>query len=104
MVEIDPEDTPFPALVLHPECPLWSNDTHMKRQSLVTCYSAGEIADLKENNDRHNDVRRCRHRDHLKKNLAMKVFLEWFIAMAGLVQVRALTYYCSLLYQGFLLQ
>jgi len=58
MVEIDPEDTPFPALVLHPECPLWSNDTHMKRQSLVTCYSAGEIADLKENNDRHNDVRR----------------------------------------------
>jgi len=51
MAEIDPKDTPFLALALHLECPIWSDDTHLKRQSLVPCYSTGEIAGLREKND-----------------------------------------------------
>ena len=51
MAEIDPKDTPFLALALHLECPLWSDDNHLKRQSLLTCYTTGEIANLVESND-----------------------------------------------------
>lgn len=46
MKEIDPKDTPFLALALHLECPLWSDDAHLKRQSLVPCYSTSEIPEL----------------------------------------------------------
>ena len=49
MAVIDPKDTPFLALALHLECPLWSDDTHLKRQSLLTCYSTGEIANILKN-------------------------------------------------------
>ena len=51
MAEIDPKDTPFLALALHLECSLWSDDIHLKRQSLVRCYSTSEIADLVESNE-----------------------------------------------------
>ena len=46
MKEIDPKDTPFLALALHLECPLWSDDTHLKQQSLVPCYVTFEIPEL----------------------------------------------------------
>ena len=46
MKEIDPKDTPFLALALHLECPLWSDDAHLKRQSLVPCYLTFEIPEL----------------------------------------------------------
>ena len=46
MKEIDPKDTPFLALALHLECPLWSDDAHLKRQSLVPCYLTSEIPEL----------------------------------------------------------
>jgi predicted nucleic acid-binding protein len=46
MAAIDPKDTPFLALALHLECPLWSDDAHLKRQSLVPCYTTVEILEL----------------------------------------------------------
>ncbi|KUG05606.1 motif tonb-dependent receptor protein signature [hydrocarbon metagenome] len=49
MAAIDPKDTPFLALALHLESPLWSDDSHLKRQTLVPCYSTHEIQDLLEN-------------------------------------------------------
>ena len=52
MAAIDPKDTPFLALALHLESPLWSDDTHLKRQALVPCYSTNEILDLLENSSR----------------------------------------------------
>ena len=51
MAEIDPKDTPFLALALHLECPIWSDDTHLKRQSLVPCYATREMTNLREKND-----------------------------------------------------
>lgn len=46
MEKIDPKDTPFLALALHLECPIWSDDAHLKQQSLVPCYSTGEFLAL----------------------------------------------------------
>jgi predicted nucleic acid-binding protein len=46
MEAIDPKDTPFLALALHLECPLWSDDAHLKRQTHVPCYSTSEITKI----------------------------------------------------------
>lgn len=46
MEKIDPKDTPFLALALHLECPIWSDDAHLKQQSRVPCYSTGEFLTL----------------------------------------------------------
>ncbi len=46
MVAIDQKDAPFLALALHLECPLWSDDAHLKRQSLVPCYTTTEMSGL----------------------------------------------------------
>jgi predicted nucleic acid-binding protein len=46
LAEIDPKDTPFLALALHMNCPLWSDDAHLKQQSLVPCYSTREFTTL----------------------------------------------------------
>ena len=51
MEKIDPKDSPFLALALHLECPLWSDDTHLKRQSLVPCYSTQEFSGLLDDRD-----------------------------------------------------
>lgn len=51
MREIDPKDTPFLALALHLECPLWSDDAHLKLQSLVPCYVTSEITELADKNE-----------------------------------------------------
>jgi predicted nucleic acid-binding protein len=52
MGTIDPKDTPFLALALHLECPIWSDDGHMKRQSLVPCYTTDEILILQRENSK----------------------------------------------------
>ena len=46
MVAIDQKDAPFLALALHLECPLWSDDDHLKRQSRVPCYTTTEMSGL----------------------------------------------------------
>jgi predicted nucleic acid-binding protein len=51
MAAIDRKDTPFLALALHLECPLWSDDTHLKLQSLVPCYTTAEISGLLDKKD-----------------------------------------------------
>ncbi|MDO8873277.1 MAG: PIN domain-containing protein [Methanoregula sp.] len=51
MAAIDQKDTPFLALALHLECPLWSDDTHLKRQTLVPCYTTAEISRLLDKKD-----------------------------------------------------
>jgi len=51
MEKIDPKDTPFLALALHLECPLWSDDAHLKRQSLVPCYSTHEFTGMLNDKD-----------------------------------------------------
>jgi Predicted nucleotide-binding protein len=51
MAEIDPKDAPFLALALHLECPIWSDDAHLKRQSLIPCYTTVEMSGLLENTD-----------------------------------------------------
>ncbi|MEI7858096.1 MAG: PIN domain-containing protein [Methanomicrobiales archaeon] len=43
MEEIDPKDTPFLALALHLDCPIWSDAAHLKKQSYVPCYSTREF-------------------------------------------------------------
>ncbi len=44
--KIDPRDTPFLARALHLECPIWSDDAHLKQQSYVPCYSTREFLSL----------------------------------------------------------
>jgi len=51
MEKIDPKDSPFLALSLHLECPLWSDDVHLKRQSLVPCYSNQEFSGMLDDRD-----------------------------------------------------
>jgi len=51
MENIDPKDSPFLALALHLECPLWSDDAHLKRQSRVPCYSTQEFSGLLDDGD-----------------------------------------------------
>jgi predicted nucleic acid-binding protein len=52
MEKIDPKDSPFLALSLHLECPLWSDDAHLKQQSRVPCYSTQEFSGLLDERDR----------------------------------------------------
>jgi len=51
MEKIDPKDTPFLALALHLECPIWSDDAHLKRQSLVPCYTTPELSGMLNDRD-----------------------------------------------------
>ena len=43
MENIDIKDSPFIALALKLNIPIWSNDLHFKRQSKVPCFSTAEI-------------------------------------------------------------
>ena len=46
----DPDDADFLALSLFLKAPIWSNDPHLKQQSLVEVFTTGELIDklLKE--------------------------------------------------------
>ena len=46
MKEIDITDSPFLALALALDCPLWTNDGHFKQQTLVEVYTTKEILEL----------------------------------------------------------
>ena len=41
----DPKDSPYLALALALKAPIWSNDPHLKQQSLVEVYTTGELVD-----------------------------------------------------------
>lgn len=41
----DPADTPYLALALHLDIPLWSNDTLLKEQDRVAVYTTQEVLD-----------------------------------------------------------
>lgn len=43
MKSIDVCDAPFVALAMHLNCPIWSNDKHLKQQNHIKVYSTGEI-------------------------------------------------------------
>jgi len=43
---IDEKDTPFLALALQLNCPIWSDDKHFKQQSIAKVYTTKEILDL----------------------------------------------------------
>ena len=42
----DPEDAPYLALAIRLKLPLWSNDPHLKEQSLVTVFTTEELVEL----------------------------------------------------------
>lgn len=44
MKNIDEKDTPFLALALQLNCPVWSNDPHLKQQKNALCYDTNEIS------------------------------------------------------------
>lgn len=46
MKDIDEKDTPFLALALQLNCPIWSDDNHFKKQSLVIAYTTREVLQL----------------------------------------------------------
>jgi predicted nucleic acid-binding protein len=46
MREIDIDDAPFIALAMLLNCPIWSNDAHLKRQNVIKSYTTKEIIDL----------------------------------------------------------
>lgn len=46
MKEIDEKDTPFLALALQLNCPIWSNDKHFKHQGIADAYTTGEVVGL----------------------------------------------------------
>jgi predicted nucleic acid-binding protein len=39
----DPDDAPYLALALRLNIPIWSNDPHLKEQSLVKVFTTGEL-------------------------------------------------------------
>ena len=41
----DPDDSPYVALALAIKAAIWSNDPHLKQQSLVKVYTTGELID-----------------------------------------------------------
>ncbi len=43
---VDEKDTPFLALALQLNCPVWSNDKHFKQQSLSDAYTTEEVIAL----------------------------------------------------------
>ncbi|OPY54260.1 MAG: putative nucleotide-binding protein, containing PIN domain [Methanosaeta sp. PtaU1.Bin112] len=46
MREIDINDSPFIALAMHLNCPIWSNDAHFKRQNVIKSYTTKELINL----------------------------------------------------------
>jgi predicted nucleic acid-binding protein len=46
MKDIDEKDTPFLALALQLNCPVWSDDNHFKQQNVVNVYTTKEILPL----------------------------------------------------------
>jgi len=46
MYEIDINDSPFLALAMSLNCPIWSNDRHFKRQDAVNAYTTRELMNL----------------------------------------------------------
>ena len=43
---IDLDDTPFLALALSLDCPIWSNDCHFKRQNVIKAVTTRELLGL----------------------------------------------------------
>jgi len=48
MKNVDEKDTPFLALAMQLNCPIWSNDKHFKEQQVAEVYTTSEIIDLIE--------------------------------------------------------
>ena len=48
MGDIDIDDSPFLALAMSLNCPIWSNDGHFKRQNVVKAFSTKELLSLLE--------------------------------------------------------
>jgi predicted nucleic acid-binding protein len=46
MSEIDVDDSFFLALAMSLNCPVWSNDAHLKMQSVIKVYTTKELLDL----------------------------------------------------------
>ena len=46
MSEIDIDDSPFLALAMSLNCPIWSNDVHFKRQDVVKAFTTRELMNL----------------------------------------------------------
>jgi predicted nucleic acid-binding protein len=46
MREIDINDSPFIALAMLLNCPIWSNDAHFKRQNVIKSYTTKELIDI----------------------------------------------------------
>jgi predicted nucleic acid-binding protein len=46
MHEIDIDDSPFLALAMSLNCPIWSNDGHFKKQHVVKAYTTRELMNL----------------------------------------------------------
>ncbi len=46
----DPEDSPYLALALRLNCPIWSNDKHFEKQSLVKVFKTEDLVKLLLNN------------------------------------------------------
>ena len=43
---VDPDDVQYLALALKLECPVWSNDPHFKKQSVIEALTTKELAEL----------------------------------------------------------
>lgn len=56
MKDIDEKDTPFLALAIKLNYPLWSNDKHLKKQDLVKCFNTQEIANIKQKFDQKSAI------------------------------------------------
>ena len=46
MKEIDEKDAPILALAMQLGCPVWSNDRHFQRQTIVKVYTTEDIVKL----------------------------------------------------------
>lgn len=46
----DPDDTPYLALALKLNCPIWSEDPHFKEQSVREVFTTKELKDFLESN------------------------------------------------------
>jgi predicted nucleic acid-binding protein len=46
MRNVDIDDSFFVALAMSLNCPIWSNDAHMKKQNAVKVYTTNEMMDL----------------------------------------------------------
>jgi len=46
MHDIDIDDSPFLALAMSLNCPIWSNDGHFKRQDVVKSFTTRELMNL----------------------------------------------------------